>query len=195
MKKGIGVVLFMFFAAAAAFCVSGDTLMMSASVEPIPPVFIMYGTFNPDYETDAKSTAGEDSSARTLSAELGIDPVDLDVYVRIAQTNSSTYLNAPGLMVSIEASDLKLDGTSETCKVSPSVVAATRGGQDTEDMDNTTAPMDLGDGKVGKSFLPKYKTGAFVDGFEVGKIQFRWSVDDTIPSGFYSATITLTFTV
>ena len=187
--------MFMLFAVADAFCVSGDTLMMSASVEPIPPVFIMYGTFNSDYETDAKSTDGEDSSARTLSAELGIDPVDLDVYVRVVQTNSSTYLNAPGLMVSIEASDLKLDGTSETYKVSPSVVAANQGGQNTEDMDNTTDPSDLGDGKVGKMFLPKYKTGAFVDGFEVGRIQFRWSVDDTIPSGFYSATITLTFTV
>lgn len=195
MKKVLSILVVMMVVMASVFATSGDKLWITSTVTAVPPVYAMYGllTGYPEDDTSTGTLASGTKAESTLEGG-NIATGDIDVYVKVYQTNSSTYLNASGVTISVEAKALKQGGTSEIYKVDPTVEAAATGqASATTNLDNTTAPAALASG-VGRSFLPKYLTGAQVPANVIGTIQFHYEQDATLPPGSYEAEIVLTYT-
>ncbi len=193
MKKLITILVIMMVLVGSVFATSGDNLIITSTVAAVPPQYVMRGSLSayPTAAATATSTTDlADSDGLTLAGG-SIAKGNIDVYVKVYQSNDATYLKTAGVSVKVTATDLAKDGTSATYKVTPSV-AAKAGGQEsaTDDYDTTTATDVTG----GVEFLPKYKTGAQVLANVVGTVQFHYAQNETLPAGDYSSTITLTYT-
>lgn len=200
MKKVLSILVVMMVVMASVFATSGDKLWITSTVTAVPPTYVMRGSLSAyPADSSAGTLASATESESTLEGgNIATAAGGIDVYVKLFQSNSSTYLDADGVTVAIWAGDLKKDGTSTDYRVSPTVVESAKiQASANTDFDATTAPADLtGDlaGKVGKQWLFQYKTGAQVTAQALGTIKFNYAQDATLPPGDYEAEITLVYT-
>lgn len=196
MRKFLSVLLIMAVAMVSVFAASGDKLWIKSTVTAVDPIYAMRGDLTA-YPTDIDTGGNLAGAAKDTTTTLtggNIATANINVYVKVFQTNASTFKKEAGVSVAVYASDLKKDGTSTTYKVTPTVIEAAAGqAKANNDFDNTTDPAAL-EGKVGRSFLPKYLTGVQVEANTIGTIQFQWAQNNTLPPGDYEAEITLEYT-
>lgn len=194
MKKAFAILAIMVVLAGMVFATTNDTLTITATVTPVPPAYTLKGTFNSNYTSDTKTADTQTpGSTNTLASGVDIALNPINVYISVYQSVASRYSKADGISITVQANPLKLDGTSDTYKSTPTIVACA-GGQNaaTTDFDTTTATAN----GSAVSFLPKYKTGAPVAADTlIGTAQIQYPAVSTLPAGNYSGTIVITYSV
>ena len=208
MKKVIVILAIMIAFVGAVFAADGDQLLIQCTIQPVPPIYAMYGsltaypTVSNNTYTGSLATNPVASTSTLTGGNIAEQDGGINVYVTVFQTNNSTFKKPAGVEVKVKASDLALvtgqsnnqNTYSTDYKVTPTV-AGSAAGQTTAtvNFDNTTAPAALDNGVVGVKFLPKYLTGVKVNANTIGTVLFNWAKTDTLPPGDYEATITLEY--
>lgn len=194
MKKLISILVVLVILAGMAFAEASATLNITATITPVAPTYTLKGTFNSNYTSDTKTADTEaQSSTNTLAFSGDITTTPINVYISVYQTAASRYSKPEGVSISVQANPLKLDGTSDTYKSTPTIVTSAGGAATTTDFNSETHTENSS--SVTVSFLPKYLTGAPVAADTlIGKAQFQYPAVSTLPAGNYSATVVITYT-
>ena len=190
----------------------------SLTATKIEPRFRIYGGLDENFNTVAigaanvsgNSGGGQATYELRSSADISID--DITVWVKILQYESARFISVAGFDISVTASALKLNGTSNESKTAdPTVVEESiwsdtmiyvddDGNEDFSSELQTSRPVS---GST-MTYRVKYPTGVTVPEIVstssgnvavlVGRFAYQWEHDTELPDGTYVATITMRFT-
>lgn len=215
MMKKILLVLFFSLAVLSLYAVNHSTGTVNAVLyyTPIFPSYTIYcGLDGVHYSTMGSSNYVDndfdEGSPHVLAVDYDLGVNDFVVYVKVVQFGTAHYKSVEGFDLSISATELKLNGTSDVYKTGlPSVL------QDSSLWDSPITVDSDGDYEddyistrtsiVGPevTYRVSYPTGDRVRDVEnaasvaVGGFAYKWSAVETLPIGKYHGFITMAFTV
>lgn len=190
MKRSV-VFIAMMILASFLFASVSEVLLINISVASNTPVFKMVGGETQSYGTEA----GPTNNPGIITSSKNIHSEGLDIYLKISQGVRTNPPSAGYIVdVSIEATPLSTTVNGDTRESGIPNVASATAGTSTADFTSTKTTLDNeGDGIVG--FRVTYVTANPVPSDTVvGTVHYQWVADDTLPSGEYVATITMTYT-
>ena len=180
---------------------------------PIFPSYTIYcGLDGVHYSTIGSANFSNDysdeESPHVLAVEYDINNQDFIVYIKVVQFGTAHYRSVEGFDLTISATALKLDGTSDVYKTDlPTVlndntlwaspITIDVDGDHESDFISTRTSINGSD----VTYRVSYPTGDRVREVEnaaavsVGGFAYKWAAVEGLPSGKYHGFITMAFTV
>lgn len=190
--------------------VSGSSFYASLKLIPILPSYTMYGSLdgiNYNYVASERASSNNPDSAApnsiTSQADLNYEPII--VYIKVIQFGKVHYMTS-GFTLSITATELKLDGTSDLYKTLPPIVVEDSIWADSNldvDQDGESDFISTLVSAEGSTvvYTVSYPTGIQIpaifngDAVGVGGFAFKWLPVESLPTGSYRASVTMTYLV
>lgn len=212
MRKIISIVIILIvcFSIFAESLVSGSSFYASLKLIPILPNFTMYGSLdgvNYNYVASERAPSNNpDSTAPnniTSQADLNYEPIV--VYIKVIQFGKVHYMTS-GFTLSITATELKLDGTSDLYKTQPPIIVEDSIWADNNldvDQDGESDFISALVSAEGSNvvYTVSYPTGIQIpaifngNAVGVGGFAFKWLPVETLPTGTYRASVIMTYLV
>ena len=98
MKKLIAILTVMIAFVGAIFAVTGEQLQINATVNPVAPIFSIYGG-KTSSEAGGETYQGNATSPTTISFTENLAASDIKVYIRLYQSNKAKYSGTVTLTV------------------------------------------------------------------------------------------------
>lgn len=192
MKKLIAILAVMIAFAGAIFAVTGEQLQINVTVNPVAPVFSIFGgkTSNEAAGTTYQGNATTPTAITFDSNSYDLALNNITVYIRLYQSNKAKYTGTATLTVTATplVNQTVQTGTYQTTAPTAADISKTESPAGITYTTNPAASTSAGNTVV--TYAPKYD-GRSIQATDIGTFNLTWGANADLAAGSYQATITL----